>query len=292
MIYHQSATGQWVPEMTLFGNPKMRLDFLGRPVIRTDVFGDQIVAKDASGAPLVPVMYPASSKHSDGGSALFFLVPIALLMGGLYSVFATAAGEAIVALAGGGILGMLLVCAIADGVKAVPISNGVQPPFYVFSVGWTAAVITFWITFFFNMNFAVSNTNYLTWQDMTSSLFPKMGLLACVGFLVATLFSLAFRSDMYAVRNGSEARQNRKCVIDMAVAGFLPPVLAVAVSLILVAVDFVLWLFSGLFSSAIPAVSGYAMMTLTNRQATIMAVVFAATGAITVVSRSVHMVRG
>lgn len=125
------------------------------------------------------------------------LPPVALLAVGLYSVFATVAGALIFVIGLGGIVGIGLVTLIVDRASSINLSNGVQTPVYAFTAGWVSGMASFWILFFFKMNFDVAATNYLTWESIMSVVLPQMGLAACGGLVFASLFAFLFRSDMY-----------------------------------------------------------------------------------------------
>jgi hypothetical protein len=289
-IYHETFTGSYTPETTVFGNPKMNLDFWGNPIIKTDMFGNQIVDLDMFGNPKIPVEYPTKSdigsrtgtvsNSGDGFGVFFTLLPFLLLAGGLYSVFATMAGSLIFVIAAVGILGMLIITLISDYAHFIHISNGIQQPFYIFSTGWVFGIVPFWINFFFSMNFDVSNTNYLTWDSMMSIVFPQMGVCACIGIAFGTLLSFLFRSDMHTIRKLSTYRFNKQCVVDMLIASFALPVMAVPISLI--------WCLI-----IAPIVSLFTKQTWSNigdKQATVMAIAFVITGVIIVVKRFSTMV--
>lgn len=289
-IYHKDFSGKYSPETTLFGNPKINLDLLGKPIIKTDVFGKQIVELDIFGAPIIPVEYPTKSSigggngtgsnSGDGFSAFFTMLPYILLAGGLYSVFATMAGELIFNISFVGILGMLIITLIADYGSFIPISNGLQQPFYIFAVGWVFGAVPFWINFFNNMNFDVSNTNYLTWDSMMSIVFPQMGLCACVGIVFGTLVSYIFRSDMFAVRKSSKHRFNKRCLVDILIGSFAPPIMAVAISLIWALV----------VSPIIAIFTGQTWISIAEKQASVMAVGFVILGITIVFIRTWTMV--
>lgn len=291
-IYHETFTGSYIPETTVFGNPKMNLDFWSNPIIKTDMFGNQIVDLNMFGNPKIPVEYHnisdigsrngTVSNSGDGFGVFLTLLPYILLAGGLYSVFATMAGSLIFAIAAIGILGMWIITLIADNAKFIHISNGMQQPFYIFSMGWVFGIVPFWINFFFNMNFDVSNTNYLTWNSMMSIVFPQMGKCACIGIALGTLFSFLFRSDMIAIRKSSNNRRNKQCVTDMLTASFAPPFMAVAISLI--------WCL--IIAPIIAIFTEYTWGNIVDKQATVMAIVFVILGVIIVVNRSLKMVKG
>ena len=69
-IYHETLTGSYIPEKTLFGNTKVNLDFWGKPVIKTDIFGKQIVDLDVWGNPIIPVEYPGISDIRSGNGTV------------------------------------------------------------------------------------------------------------------------------------------------------------------------------------------------------------------------------
>ena len=290
-IFHETLTGSYLPETTIFGNPRMNLDFWGHPKINTDYFGNQVVDLDMFGKPIIPVEYPTlkdtyikKGPASDSGaiaSFIFQILPFVLLAGGLYSVFATTAGSFFFVFAAAGILGMFLITLIVDHAKFLRISNGIQPPFYIFTMGWVFCIVPFWIHFFFNMNFDVSNTNYLTWDSMVSGVFPQMGVCACGGVALGVLFSVIFRSDMFAVRKSAQKRRNTKCVTDMLIASFAPPIMAVAISLI--------WCL--IISPIVSLFTRQAWANIANSQSVVMAIAFVILGIIIVIVRSRDMVK-
>lgn len=290
-IYHKNFTGSYIPEATVFGNPKMNLDFWGNPIIKTDMLGNQIVDLDVFGKPIIPVEYPNINdigsrngvvSNSGGGFSVFIsLLPFMLLAGGLYSVFATMAGSLIFVIAIIGILGMLVISTTADNAKFIRISNGMQQPFYIFSMGWIFGMVTFWVNFFHNMNFDVSNTNYLTWDSMMSVVFPQMGIYASIGIALGILFSYLFRSDMFAIRKSSNIRSNKQCVTDMLIVSFTPPFMAVAISLT--------WCL--IIAPIIAVLTEFTWGNLVDKQSTVMAIAFVILGVVVVFRRSLKMVR-
>ena len=285
--YHPGALGGYVPERTLLGNPRLRLDLWGNPVIRTDALGNQLVERGILGEPLIPVEYPtladarsagsrAAAPGGGGAEGLVALLPYVLLAGGLYSVFATAAGGFIVAFTGIGLAVTLVLAIVADKARGLRISNGVQVPFYVLSVAWVAAMVAFWVQFFYAMNFDVAAVNYLHPDDALRA----MGLAGLGGAAAASLFALAFRSDLAAVRAASPTRENRGCVWDMLAASLVPPFLAVAISLAWCLVIATVW---ALFSDR-------TWSEIVDMQATVMAWAFVLLGAAIVVRRTLGMV--
>ncbi|MGB4582046.1 MAG: hypothetical protein WBI91_09330 [Coriobacteriia bacterium] len=285
--YHLGALGGYVPERTLLGNPRLRLDFWGNPVIWTDALGNQIVERGILGEPLIPVEYPTlaaarSSAHrvaapgSGGTEGLVALLPYLLLGGGLYSVFATEAGGFIVAFAAIGLVATFVLALVTDRVRGLRISNGVQVPFYVLSVAWVASMVAFWVQFFYSMNFDVAAVNYLDPGDALR----WMGLTGLGGAAAAAIFARAFRSDLAAARAASPTRENRGCVGDMLVASLAPPFLAVAISLALAV----------LVGPLITLFSDTTWIEVMNRQATVMAWCFVLLGAGIVLLRSLAMV--
>lgn len=290
--YRQTFTGNWVADTTFFGNPKIDLDFWGNPRIKTDLWGNQIVERDLFGNPVIPVEYAnltdvgahkGTAAGGGGGFESFLaILPFVLLAGGLFSVFATLAGSLVLVGSAVGVGAISLMALVADKVKWIKISNGAQPAFYILATGWVFGITPFWVHFFFNMNFDVSNTNYLTLDSLTTVVLPQMGLACCAGLTLATLFARFARSDMFAVRRQATQRLNRQCALDMLLGSLLPPILAVAISLA--------WTLA--IAPILAVVFDHDWLTLANRQDEVMAVAFVLLALGLVGRRSAKLVRG
>lgn len=292
-VFHETSTGSFHPETTLLGNPKMQLDFWGNPKIKTDFWGNQIVERDFLGNPLIPVEYPtrsalggkanASNVEFGGGFEVFLqLLPYILVGGGLVSVFATLAGLTIFLISIIGISVTALAAWFCDSFGKKSISKGMHRAFYLLSVAWTCALTTFWIYFFFNMNFDVAAVNYLTQDDLMQLIFSRMVLNALVGVMLASLLTFWFRSDMYAVRKSLRNGRNRDCCKDMLTAFIAPPILAVFTSLVWTLV----------VAPLIAIFAHQPWRSVADRQDTVMAVVFVCLAIFVVAKRSLMMIKG